>query len=64
MPHARRESSPNVLSCLSSHGYAQYITDQPATRYWPFQFIEAGIFAAIAATLIAVTFAVINRRDA
>ena len=54
----------NVLPCLASHGYVQYLTYQPANRYWPFQFIEAGIFVAFAAALIAVTFAVINRRDA
>ncbi|MGH3267346.1 MAG: ABC transporter permease [Trebonia sp.] len=53
-----------MLSCLSEHGYAQYLTYQPAGRYWPFQFIEAGIFVALAALLVAVTFAVINRRDA
>ena len=53
-----------LFSCLTSHGYSQYITYQPAARYWPFQFIEAGIFVALAAALIAVAFAVINRRDA
>jgi hypothetical protein len=54
----------HVVSCLTQHGYAQYLTYQPAGRYWPFQFIEAGIFVALAAAAIAVTFAVINRRDA
>ena len=53
-----------LLPCLSSHGYSQYISYQPAARYWPFQFIEAGIFVALAAALIALTFAVISRRDA
>ena len=53
-----------LFSCLTSHGYSQYITYQPAGRYWPFQFIEAGIFIALAAALVALTFAVINRRDA
>lgn len=53
-----------LFPCLSSHGFSQYITYQPAARYWPFQFIEAGIFAVLAAALIAVAFAVINRRDA
>jgi hypothetical protein len=53
-----------LLPCLSSHGYSQYITYQPAARYWPFQFIEAGIFVALAAVAIAVAFTVINRRDA
>jgi hypothetical protein len=53
-----------LYSCLTSHGYTQYVTYQPAGRYWPFQFIEAGIFVALAAALIAVAFAVINHRDA
>ena len=44
------------------HGYAGYATYQPAIRYWPFQFIEAGIFAVLTALLIALAF--INRRDA
>jgi hypothetical protein len=56
--------SSRLFPCLTSHGFSQYITYQPAGRYWPFQFIEAGIFAALAAVLIAVAFAVINRRDA
>jgi len=55
---------PQTLSCLSQHGFTQYLTYQPAGRYWPFQFIEAGIFVALAAALIAVAFAIINRRDA
>ena len=57
-------ASRQLSSCLTSHGYSQYITYQPAARYWPFQFIEAGIFVVLAAALIAVAFAVINRRDA
>jgi hypothetical protein len=35
-----------------------------AGRAWPFQFIEAGIFVTLAAALLAVAFAVIDRRDA
>jgi hypothetical protein len=62
-PHGGRSQS-QLLSCLTSHGYTQYLSYQPATRYWPFQFIEADIFVALAAALIAVAFAVINRRDA
>ncbi len=54
----------DAASCLTAHGYSQYVTYQPAGRYWPFQFIEAGIFIALAAALVALTFAVINRRDA
>jgi hypothetical protein len=42
------------------HGF---ITYQPASRYWAFQGIEFGIFAALAALLIAVTAVVLLRRD-
>ncbi|HXT90157.1 MAG TPA: hypothetical protein VN714_12965 [Trebonia sp.] len=62
--HGAGDQTAAILSCLAKHGYAQYVTYQPAYRYWPFQFIEAGIFVALAALLIAVAFAVINRRDA
>ena len=40
-----------------------FITYQPASRYWAFQGIEAGIFIALAAALIAVTAVVLLRRD-
>jgi hypothetical protein len=40
-----------------------FITYQPASRYWAFQGIEFGIFAALAALLIAVTAGVLLRRD-
>jgi ABC-type transport system involved in multi-copper enzyme maturation permease subunit len=53
-----------VLSCAQAHGIRGYVTYQPASRYWAFQGIEAGIFVVLAAILIAVTFAVITRRDA
>jgi ABC-type transport system involved in multi-copper enzyme maturation permease subunit len=64
LTHNGPQPTQHMLSCLANHGYAQYVTYQSATRYWPFQFIEAGIFVALAAALVAVTFAIINRRDA
>jgi hypothetical protein len=60
----RAPSEGKLLSCLTGHGYTQYVSYQPAGRYWPFQFIEAGVFIALAAALVALTFAVISRRDA
>jgi len=42
------------------HGF---ITYQPASRYWAFQGIEFGIFAALATVLIAVTAVMLLRRD-
>ena len=53
-----------ALSCLQTAGFRGFTTYQPASRYWPFQGIETGIFLALAAALLAVTFAVIRRRDA
>jgi hypothetical protein len=51
-------------SCLAARGYRLTISYQPASRYWAFQGIEAGIFVLLAAALIAVTAAVVLRRDA
>jgi len=53
-----------TLACLARLGYRSFMTGQPGYRFWPFQFIETGIFVALAATLIAVTFLVVRRRDA
>jgi hypothetical protein len=44
-------------------GFHGFITYQPASRYWAFQGIEFGIFAALAALLIGVTAVVLLRRD-
>jgi hypothetical protein len=48
---------------MSAHGYRGFITFQPASRYWPFQGIETGIFVLFAAALVAVTAIVLHRRD-
>jgi hypothetical protein len=55
---------PSPLACLAAHGYRDYLTYQPASRYWPFQGIETGIFLTLAALLLAITFWTINHRDA
>jgi hypothetical protein len=51
-------------SCLQavSH-FREYLTYQPANRYWAFQGIEAGLFLLLAAGLVALTAAVLLRRD-
>ena len=53
-----------TLACMARLGYHSFATYQPGYRFWPFQFIETGIFVALAAALIAVTFLVVRRRDA
>lgn len=64
VPSACHGNPGAVLSCMQSAGYRQFVTYQPAGRYWAFQGIETGIFLVLAAVLLAVTFAVISRRDA
>jgi hypothetical protein len=53
-----------VFSCMQAHGWRGFATYQPADRYWPFQGIETGIYALLAAALIAVTFVILRKRDA
>jgi hypothetical protein len=63
--HPQAPGSVNsILACLTRLGYRSFTTYQPGYRFWPFQFIETGIFMALAAALIAVTFFVVRRRDA
>jgi ABC-type transport system involved in multi-copper enzyme maturation permease subunit len=40
------------------------VTYQPADRFWPFQFIEAGIFVALTAAALGVTIWLLHRRAA
>jgi hypothetical protein len=54
----------NPGPCLAAHGYRGYLTYQPANRFWAFQGIETGIFVALAAILLGVTFWMLKRRDA
>lgn len=47
---------------LVQHGYAQWTTYQPASRFWPFQWIEGGWLLALSVLLIAVTVWLVHRR--
>jgi hypothetical protein len=53
-----------VLGCLQKAGWRQFTTYQPISRYWAFQGIETGIYVAVAAVLIAITFYAVRRKDA
>jgi hypothetical protein len=50
--------------CLAPHGYTQWISYQPASRFWPFQWIEGGWLLALSALLIAATIWLVRRRAA
>jgi hypothetical protein len=48
-------SLQSVSPCLRHHHVMQYAVYQPAGRFWAFQAIEAGIFLALALSLIAAS---------
>ena len=49
---------------LMQHGYTLWTTYQPASRFWPFQWIEGGWLLALAVLLIAATVWLVRRRPA
>jgi len=57
-------SFPTLPQCLGPHGYLQWTSYQPATRFWPFQWIEGGWLLALSALLIAATIGLVHRRAA
>ncbi|HEY1387584.1 MAG TPA: ABC transporter permease subunit [Ktedonobacterales bacterium] len=54
----------DILQCIRAHGLQQFVTFQPADRFWLFQGIEAAIFCALAAICVVVTFWLVKRRPA
>jgi len=55
-----KPTSPGA--CLESHGFREVITYEPASRYWPLQGIETGIFLALALALAGFCFWRLSRR--
>ena len=53
-----------IISCMAARGFHAQAIYQPATRFWAFQGIEAGIFVVLAAALIALTWRLVLTRDA
>jgi hypothetical protein len=48
--------------CMQSRGYREAITYLPTSRYWPLQWIETGIFLALALALAWFSFWRLTRR--
>jgi len=48
--------APDPGQCLESQGYREAIAYEPASRYWPLQWIETGIFLALALALAGFCF--------
>jgi hypothetical protein len=54
----------NPVPYLVHHGYVQLTTYQPASRFWPFQWIEGGWLLALSILLIATTIWLVRRHAA
>ncbi len=52
------------VTYLLHHGYTQWTSYQPASRYWALQWIEFGWLTALAILLLTATFLLVRRRDA
>jgi hypothetical protein len=55
-------ASANPGACMASRGIRETITYQPASHYWPIQWLETGIFLALALTLAGTCFWRLGRR--
>jgi hypothetical protein len=55
-----KPSSPS--QCMESHGFREAITYESASRYWPLQWIETGIFLTLALALAGFRFWRFGRR--
>ncbi len=64
-PGPRGKPAPGAfVQCLAQHGYTQWTSYQPASRFWPFQWIEGGWLLALSAVFIAATVWLVRRRAA
>jgi hypothetical protein len=61
-PSTGKGAPPNAGACMASRGIRETITYQPASRYWPLQWIETGIYLALALALAGFCFWRTGRR--
>jgi hypothetical protein len=47
---------------LAQHGYTHWISYQPGSRFWPFQWIEGGWLLALSVLLMVITVWLVRRR--
>jgi hypothetical protein len=61
---ASGQGERNGRQCLADLGYRYVVHYQPASRYWPFQWVEFTGFVALAAVLVGLAWFTVLRRDA
>jgi hypothetical protein len=54
----------HVFHYLTQHGYTYWTSYQPASRFWPFQWIEGGWLLALSVLLFVATLWLVRRRAA
>lgn len=54
---------PQELPCLAAHGAREHITYLPASRFWPVQGVESGIFLVLALALAIITYWSVTTRE-
>jgi len=59
---AARDAGVGLTTYMHDHGIQRWVSYHPASRFWEFQFIEAGIFLTLAAVLLAVVVWRVKRR--
>jgi hypothetical protein len=60
----KQPTNLHVLQFLTQHGYTQWTSYQPASRFWPLQWIEGGWLVALSVLLMAATIWLVRRRAA
>ncbi|MGH3497322.1 MAG: ABC transporter permease subunit [Nocardioidaceae bacterium] len=57
-------STIDPVQYLLQHGYTQWTSYQPDSRYWPFQWMEFGWLAVLSLVVLATTLWLVRRRSA
>ena len=61
-PSVGKGAPPSAGACMARRGIRETITYQPVSRYWPLQWIETGIYLALALALAGLCFWRTGRR--
>ena len=61
-PTAGKGAPSDAGACMASRGIRETITYQPASRYWPLQWIETGLYLTLALALAGICFWRTSRR--
>ena len=59
------KSPPGTIEqCLTQHGYTEWTSYDPVSRFWPFQWIEGGWLLALSVLFLAAAIWLVRRRAA